>query len=76
MNKQEIKTGHGMYTSHSIKSYLISKEVYNYLLPIYGRAAENKKYSYPDITERKEGCFLYCSEYQHKEVMDRIKYMN
>ncbi len=67
---------HGNYTSRVINSYSISKEIYNYLLPVYGLSAIDKKYPYPTIEERKEGWFFYGTKYQHEDMLARIKYFD
>lgn len=48
---------HGNYTSRLVNSYLITKEIYNYLLPIYGICVENKT-SFAHIQESGDKYFF------------------
>lgn len=57
-----------MYGSRAIESFKIEKEVYDYLLPIYGKCA-NKKSLYPMIEE------TFGNSYFFYGTSSDIKYM-
>ena len=50
--------------------FKITREQYNYLLPIYGLASGNYK-----ITERPEGCFFIGTRSEYLDLLDRCKYL-
>ena len=66
-----------MYSSRNFNSYQITKEQYNYLLPIYGRCSKDNGFSHECfIAERKEGCFFYGTETDHEDMLTRIQYLD
>jgi hypothetical protein len=67
------------YRCYAFRNYEISKEVYNYLLPIYGRCAfENgfkRDCGSPFIIERDEMYFFCGTTQDYKEMQERCKYI-
>lgn len=60
-------------------SHPITKEQYNYLLPIYGICSNNKKLhycNYPQFGKYGDKYYFIGDSYEFREAMSRCKYMN
>lgn len=67
------------YRCYAFRNYEISEEIYNYLLPIYGRCALDNGFQNvcenPFIIER-DGMYFFCGTPQdYKEMQERCKYI-
>lgn len=66
----------GMYISNAFRNYEISKEEYNYLLPIYGKCAkDNGMRNEAFIIERNDKYFFCGTEMDYKEMKERCEYL-
>lgn len=67
------------YRCYAFRNYEISKEEYNYLLPIYGRCAFDNGFpkvcGNPFIIEREERYFFCGTTQDYKEMKERCKYI-
>lgn len=69
----------GMYRCHAFRNYKIEKEVYDYLLPVYGPCASDNGFKRnidsPFIVERS-GIYFFCgTQGDYKEMQERCEYM-
>lgn len=66
----------GMYESWSYSSYEISKEVYDYLLPVYGICAKDNGFSCKATMYVRNGHYFFCgSSFDYAEMLRRIVYL-
>lgn len=71
----------GQYRSYAYHNYEISKEQYNYMLPVYSRCAyenvmlKESIYDNPIIVERSDK-YMFCGTPEdYKDMLERCKYL-
>lgn len=66
----------GIYSSRTFQNFKISKEVYNYLLPVYGPGSKDSGFDMECfITEKNGQYFFIGTERDYKDMLERIKYL-
>lgn len=68
----------GNYSSRAFRNYGLNKEIYDFLLPVYGLCAEDNGFkrgsSDPFIVERS-GMYFFCgTRWDYKEMLERCEY--
>lgn len=68
------------YRDFIFRNYEITREQYNYLLPVYGRCkADNGFRERPDdpfVTEKRDMCLFCGTPDDYKEMQERCKYLH
>lgn len=69
----------GMYRCHAFRNYKIEKEVYDFLLPVYGPCASDngfKRYMDSPFIVERSGMYFFCgTPGDYKEMQERCEYM-
>ena len=72
----------GMYESHSYRNYPITKEQYNYLLPIWGLSDgfglnPRMRRLFEGKNKNRETVYMFMgNENDYKDMLNRIKYLD
>lgn len=63
----------GIYLSRGFYKYEISKDVYNYLLPIYGRTAKYNGFKFDCFIVEEYGKYFFIgTHFDYKDMLKRI----
>lgn len=66
----------GMYTSYAYHTYKISREEYNYLLPVYGLAKSFNGFTNENNIFERNGHYYFVGTHRdYDEMRDRLRYL-